>query len=307
MSRLIQVVAIVALLVGASAIFKPMPRLGLDTRGRGLALAAAAMLTLGMVSGDAPAQPLAGEAAAVPPTSASDASSAPARPTIAIAVPTITATSTRRTLPPTTPPPPTRTTLPPPARAEVQAEVVDIVDGDTIQVRLATGEFESVRLIGIDTPERGEEYANEAAAFLSGLIGDSPVWLERDVSERDRFNRLLAYVWVGDVFVNEEMVRSGLAVARRYPPDISRAERLEAAQAEARSHALGAWSVAPATTTTAASGSDRAGCHPSYPGVCMPPLPPDLDCGDISHRGFAVVGDDPHGFDGDGDGLGCES
>ena len=48
-------------------------------------------------------------------------------------------------------------------------------------------------------------------------------------------------------------------------------------------------------------------CDPSYPGVCIPPPPPDLDCGDIPYSDFTVVGSDPHGFDGDGDGVGCES
>ncbi len=52
---------------------------------------------------------------------------------------------------------------------------------------------------------------------------------------------------------------------------------------------------------------DAAHCDPSYPGVCIPPPPPDLDCGDISLRRFRVVGADPHRFDVDGDGLGCES
>lgn len=47
-------------------------------------------------------------------------------------------------------------------------------------------------------------------------------------------------------------------------------------------------------------------CHPSYPTVCIPPPPPDLDCGDIPYRRFPVVGSDPHWFDGDGDGIGCE-
>jgi micrococcal nuclease len=48
-------------------------------------------------------------------------------------------------------------------------------------------------------------------------------------------------------------------------------------------------------------------CDPSYPGVCIPPYPPDLDCGEISERRFTVIGSDPHGFDGDNDGIGCES
>lgn len=47
-------------------------------------------------------------------------------------------------------------------------------------------------------------------------------------------------------------------------------------------------------------------CHPSYPSVCMPPPPPDLDCGDIPHRNFTVLPPDPHHFDSDGDGIGCE-
>jgi hypothetical protein len=50
----------------------------------------------------------------------------------------------------------------------------------------------------------------------------------------------------------------------------------------------------------------RGGCHPSYPSVCIPSAPPDLDCGDIPHSRFQVIGADPHGFDGDGDGVGCE-
>jgi len=48
-------------------------------------------------------------------------------------------------------------------------------------------------------------------------------------------------------------------------------------------------------------------CDPSYPDVCIPPWPPDLNCGDISYRNFYVLPDDPHGFDGDKDGIGCES
>ena len=48
-------------------------------------------------------------------------------------------------------------------------------------------------------------------------------------------------------------------------------------------------------------------CHPSYPTTCIPPAPPDLDCSDISARHFVVVPPDPHRFDGDGDGVGCES
>lgn len=62
-----------------------------------------------------------------------------------------------------------------------------------------------------------------------------------------------------------------------------------------------AGSQGPAPTRPAAN------CDPSYPAVCIPPPPPDLDCKDIPYKRFAVVGADPHRFDSDGDGIGCES
>ena len=59
--------------------------------------------------------------------------------------------------------------------------------------------------------------------------------------------------------------------------------------------------------TTAAGGGGGGDCDPSYPTVCIPPYPPDLDCGEIRYRRFQVLSPDPHGFDGDNDGVGCES
>jgi hypothetical protein len=64
-------------------------------------------------------------------------------------------------------------------------------------------------------------------------------------------------------------------------------------------------SVAPPPAATSPTPSEN--CHPSYPDVCIPPPPPDLDCGEIPYRRFRVVGSDPHRFDGDNDGVGCES
>lgn len=61
------------------------------------------------------------------------------------------------------------------------------------------------------------------------------------------------------------------------------------------------------TPTTAPLSAGGSNCHPSYPGVCIPPPPPDLDCRDVSYKRFQVLPPDPHKFDGDGDGVGCES
>ena len=55
------------------------------------------------------------------------------------------------------------------------------------------------------------------------------------------------------------------------------------------------------------STSSKVICDPSYPDLCIPPYPPDLDCGDVEFSNFRVIQPDPHGFDGDGDGIGCES
>jgi hypothetical protein len=130
--------------------------------------------------------------------------------------------------------------------------VVEVVDGDTLTVRME-GVLEPVRLIGIDAPEREECLAEEAADRLGELVRAGPVTLEKDVSERDRFGRLLRYVWVGEVLVNRELVADGLAIARRYPPDLAYTETLETAQAAAREARRGLW--APDACGPAAAGA----------------------------------------------------
>ena len=65
-------------------------------------------------------------------------------------------------------------------------------------------------------------------------------------------------------------------------------------------------SPAPTATITPSPTRDPSRCDPAYPSVCIPPPPPDLDCGDIPYRDFTVLPPDPHDFDRDGDGVGCE-
>lgn len=201
-----------------------------------------------------------------------------------------------------------------PVPGEIVTTVARVVDGDTIDVAYGG---ERVRLIGIDTPEvygGAECFGSEASAHASRLLPvGTEVSLELDVGERDRYGRLLAYVWrVGDgLFVNEAMVRDGYASVYTVPPNVTYQDVFLAAQREARDAGRGLWSsctdeaAAPSgATTVPATGG---GCDPSYPGVCIPPYPPDLDCGEIPDRRFTVVPPDPHGFDSDNDGIGCES
>jgi micrococcal nuclease len=127
----------------------------------------------------------------------------------------------------------------PPPGAEI-TPVIAIVDGDTIRVRRAGGVVEPVRLIGVNSPEQDECMAEEAADFLAPLL-DSPVGLTSDQSDRDQFDRLLRYVWWGSDSVNELLVRSGLAIARRYAPDLAMADVFDAAQEQAQQRAVGIW------------------------------------------------------------------
>jgi micrococcal nuclease len=213
------------------------------------------------------------------------------------------------------PPPAGITQGQPTAALSEVGEVVRVVDGDTIDVLLG-GQTVPVRYIGIDTPERGEACGAEATAANERLVAGQTVMLVRDVSERDPFDRLLRYVYAGDVFVNAALVAQGYAQAAAFPPDTAHSGEFEALEAQAKAqnlgcHAMGALGAggepAPAGPAAGGSGGSGAACDPAYPTVCIPPFPPDLDCGDLTVRRFPVLPPDPHGFDGDGDGVGCQS
>jgi micrococcal nuclease len=188
------------------------------------------------------------------------------------------------------------------------ATVTRIVDGDTIDVAIE-GVTYRVRYIGIDTPEVGQEFSAEATAKNTALVGNRTVTLVRDVSEVDRYDRLLRYVLNGDVFVNHELVRSGYAYASTYPPDVACSTTFAQAQGQATTAGIGLWVPPPtvAATRVPAPTQPLGNCHPSYPDFCIPPPPPDLDCPDIGRKNFTVLAPDPHRFDRDQDGIGCES
>lgn len=120
-------------------------------------------------------------------------------------------------------------------------ELVETIDGDTFDVRI-DGTVERVRLIGMNTPERGECLASEATDGLDRLLRSGSIELEFDTTNRDRFDRLLRHVWIDGVYVNEQLVAEGLAIARSYPPDTRHDVRLFEAQASAKAEATGLWS-----------------------------------------------------------------
>lgn len=194
-------------------------------------------------------------------------------------------------------------------------KVTKVIDGDTIEIEGG----QRIRYIGIDAPETvhptktvdcyGKESSNKNKEIVEGKI----VRLEKDISETDKYRRLLRYVFVDDIFVNDYLVRQGFASASSYPPDIKYQDQFRQAEKEARENAIGLWgscksqSSQQSQSTETVTQPTNQNCHPAYPGVCISTPPPDLDCPDIAYRRFKVLPPDPHNFDSDHDGVGCES
>ena len=137
-------------------------------------------------------------------------------------------------------------TVPAASAAPLEGAVVRVVDGDTIHVKVGD-RTEKVRYIGMNTPEvhhptRGEEPGGrEATEANRRLVAGKRVRLETDVQARDRYGRLLAYVWVGDVMVNAELVRQGYAQVMTVPPNVRHQELFVKLQREAREAGRGLW------------------------------------------------------------------
>ena len=202
--------------------------------------------------------------------------------------------------------------------------VVKVVDGDTIDVSI-NGQIYRVRYIGMNTPESNEPCGNDATVANVNLVSGQTVTLVKDISETDRFDRLLRYVYVGDIFVNAELVAQGYAEAARYPPDIAHAEFFEGLEAQAAAANIACWTTGVFDDT----GGGGEGFTPtSVPVSTSPPAatsPPAsvcdcsgnlYSCSDFNTHNEAqacyaycigVVGSDVHRLDGsDTDGLACE-
>jgi micrococcal nuclease len=162
-----------------------------------------------------------------------------------------------------------------------------------------------VRLIGIDTPEIGQCDAAKATTLARQLAQSRTVKLVGDSTQatRDRYGRLLAYVWLpgGRDLGYQELAR-GYARVYIYNRPFKRLSAYRRAEQVGRTRPDSIWRGCSATAPP-----PSGNCDPSYPTVCIPPPPPDLDCADIPYKNFRVLPPDPHHFDGDHDGIGCES
>ena len=210
-------------------------------------------------------------------------------------------------------------------------EVIKVVDGDTIDVKI-DGRVERLRLIGIDTPETVDSrkivqcFGREASDQAKSLLAGAKVSLESDASQdsRDKYDRLLRYVYLEDgTSFNEHMIAEGYAHEYTYDLPYKHQQAFKDAEKKARETNKGLWSSstcggdtegtastpktspAPSTPAPATAAPSASSCDPNYT-PCVPKASYDLDCGDI---GFSVrvIGTDTHRFDRDGNGYGCES
>lgn len=129
----------------------------------------------------------------------------------------------------------------------ISARILRVIDGDSVVVEIEGKNYE-VRYIGIDAPEisdldkPAEFMAEEALEKNKELVSGKIVKLEKDVSETDKYDRLLRYVYMEDVMINAELVRLGYAYAKPYPPDVKYDDLLLKCQREAKENKLGLWS-----------------------------------------------------------------
>jgi len=118
-----------------------------------------------------------------------------------------------------------------------------VVDGDTIEL----SDGRKVRYIGIDTPETKDPrkevqcFGEEASAYNQDLVEGKVVAIEADVVDKDRYDRLLRYVWLEDEMINKKLVAEGYAYASSYPPNVKYQTQFKLAQQQAREQNLGLW------------------------------------------------------------------
>lgn len=130
--------------------------------------------------------------------------------------------------------------FPTPSPAADRGILISVIDGDSLMIQIQ-GRSREVRLIGIDAPEWGQEYGTRAKAFSLKFCYGRPLTLEYDAERKDRFGRVLAYVYDDKKMLNEELVAAGLALARKYEPNTRHHDRLVKAQSLARKSRRGFW------------------------------------------------------------------
>lgn len=132
-----------------------------------------------------------------------------------------------------------------------KAIVHEIVDGDTIKVEFSGGNIETIRLLLVDTPETvkpntpDQPFGKKASSYMKQtLIKDTVIEIEKGIDKRDKYDRLLAYVWLDGKNINKELLKKGLArVAYVYEPNTKYLDEFKKAEQQAKENKKGIWSI----------------------------------------------------------------
>ncbi len=193
------------------------------------------------------------------------------------------------------------TTIP---TASFNGVVTRVIDGDTLDVKSKDGKTMAIRLTLVDAPERNEPGYTQAKNFVSQNCLNKEAAVDHDNNQNPSFARLVAVVYCEGLNINEAIIAKGFATIYHSFCDVSEFANTVWAQKS------GCGNNDNSNNNGSPSKDDEVKpreCDVSYPDVCIQPNPPDLDCGEIKHKNFKVPSTDPHGFDGDGDGIGCDS
>lgn len=184
----------------------------------------------------------------------------------------------------------------------ISSKILKIYDGDTIQIKGYT-----IRLSLTDTPEKTQNGFNEATSFTKKLcpVGSTLLFDQDDKQKIDKFGRVLGKVFCSGKNLNAELLYNNHAKISKKYCSVSEfsgeswAQKYGCTTKETKSQIP--------KETLKSSLSKVKNCDPAYPDFCIPSPPPDLDCKDVPYKNFRVLPPDPHRFDGDKDGIGCES
>jgi micrococcal nuclease len=187
----------------------------------------------------------------------------------------------------------------------ITEKVTKIVDGDT----LYTTNYK-IRLSLTNTPEKDEPGFQEATLFTAMLcpVGSMITVDQDDLQPVDNYGRILGKVYCEGGVINEYLLSNGHANILSQYCSTSEFSGENWAQSYGCGYNSKSTSMQSSQTTEPTTSQSSTGnCDPSYPDFCILSPPPDLDCKDIPQKRFTVLQPDPHRFDGDNDGIGCES
>jgi micrococcal nuclease len=164
-------------------------------------------------------------------------------------------------------------------------KVTQVIDGDTIRIN-----EHSIRFALSSAPELGQSNGEEAREFIDTIcpVGSVALVDEDDGQTEGSYGRIVAVIYCNDRNLNSELLDANLGhIASEF---CSKSEFSSSVWAQKHG----------------CSDTEPENCDQSYPDFCIPTSPPDLDCGDITQKNFTVLQPDPHRFDGNYDGIGCE-